>query len=176
MARGDRVSVQVQFTVDLDEVHRAAVASEDRDGGRAQMLALEGLGVGRDRRDGRRTPTVRHAEPVHDVLGFDTWPHDDAHLGELGTHIGEPLGERPLRVVQLRSPVEQVGALGVEDRELPRTVRDAPIARWVSNGWHNELPVEREIRSGEAPMRVRAGAEPTAPVRQLQHYLRAKPS
>ena len=39
-ARRDRVSVQVQLAVDLDERHRAVVAGEDRERGRAQVLAV----------------------------------------------------------------------------------------------------------------------------------------
>jgi hypothetical protein len=175
MARGDRVSVQVQLAVDLDESHRAGVASEDRDGGRAQMLALEGLGVGCDRRDGRRTAAVRHAEPVHDVLGFDTGPHDDAHLGELGAHVGEPHGERLLRVVELGSPLEQCGALGVEVGELPRTVWNSPIARWISNGWHTSSQSSVRFDRGKLRCDVRADVKASGQVRQLHDYRSANP-
>jgi hypothetical protein len=140
MARCDRISVQVQLAVYLDEGHRPAVASEDRQRGRAQMLSAEGLGVGCDRRDRRRTAPVRDAKAVHDVLGVDPGPHDDAQLSQLGAHVRELQGEGPLRIVELGGPSEQCRAFGVELRELARTVWDAPVAGGVTDRGQNELP------------------------------------
>jgi hypothetical protein len=143
------------------------------------MLALEGLGIGCDRRDGRWTTAVRHAEPVHDVLGFDPWPHDDSHLGELRAHVGEAHGERLLGVVELGCPVEQGGALGVEGRELPRAMGDAPIAGGVPNGGHASSLSSVRFDRGKLGCGVRTDVEPTVTARQLRHYrrldLHAKP-
>jgi hypothetical protein len=130
----------MQLAVYLDESHRPAVASEDRERGRAQMLPAEGLGVGCDGRDGRRTAPVRHAEPVHDVLWVDAGPHDDAQFSQLGAHVRELQGEGLLCVVELGGPSEQGRALGVELRELPRTVWDAPVAGGIANRGQDELP------------------------------------
>jgi len=92
--------------VDLDEGHRTLVAGEDRERGRAEMLAAEWVGVGRDRWDGRRTAAARPAEPVHDVLGVDARPHDDAQLGQPCAYFRELDGQRLLRRVQPGGLVE----------------------------------------------------------------------
>ena len=132
----------------LDECHLAAVAREDGQCGRAQVLASQRMSVGCDGRKGRRTTTVRHAEPVHDVVGVDAGPHHDAHLRKAGTHVRELFGEGPLRIVELGCPVEQGRALRVEDGEFPRTVRDASIAGRITNGGHKNSPDKREIDRG----------------------------
>jgi hypothetical protein len=106
LAGRDRVAVQVQLSVELDEGHGRAVAGEDGERGRAQMLALERMSVGRGRRDRRRPAAVRHAETVHDVFGLDAGPHDDAHLGEPGADVGEFDREPSLRGVELGRPIE----------------------------------------------------------------------
>jgi hypothetical protein len=140
MARCNRIPVEMQLAVYLDEGHRPAVAGEDRQRGRAQMLPAEGLGVGCDRRDGRRTAPMRHAEPVHDVFWVDARPHDDAQFSQLRAHVRELQGEGLLRVVELGGTVEQCRALGVELRELARTVWHAPVAGGIADRGQNELP------------------------------------
>jgi hypothetical protein len=90
----------------LDECHLAAVAREDGQCGRAQVLASQRMSVGCDRWNGRRTTTVRHAEPEHDVVGVDAGPHHDAHLRKAGTHVRKLPGEGPLRIVELGRAVE----------------------------------------------------------------------
>jgi hypothetical protein len=130
----------MQLAVNLDEGHRAAVARQDRERGRAQMLSAQGLGVGCDGRYGRRTAAVRHAEPVHDVLRVDAGPHDDAQLGEAGAYLGELQGEGPLCGVELSGLSEQCRTLGVELRELAPAVRDAPVAGGVADCGQDELP------------------------------------
>ena len=175
MTRLDGISVQVQLAMYLDEGHRATVASEDGKCGRAQVFAPQRLSVGCNRRDGRRTTTVRHAEPVHDVFGVDAGPHHDAHIGEAGSYVRELSGQGPLGIVELGSPVEQGRALRVEDGELPRTMRDASVAGRKANGGHKNSP-DRELSRGNweakcpsAAWRARAAAEDDriAPVRHL---------
>jgi hypothetical protein len=105
MPRRDRVSVQVQLAMQLDERHLPRVASEDREEGGAQVLALQRLCAARDRWERRRTTAMRDAEALHDVLGVDARPHDDAHLGQSSAHLGELERERLLRGVELCRPL-----------------------------------------------------------------------
>ena len=92
--------------MDLDEVHRAAVAREDGEHRGSEMLALEGVRVGCDGRDRRRPAAVCEAEAVDEVFGIDARPHRDAHLGELGAHVGELGREFALGVVELGGLLE----------------------------------------------------------------------
>jgi hypothetical protein len=100
LARGDRVSVQMQLAMDLDETHRPAVAREHGETTGTEMSAPERMCVRRRRRDRGRTAAVRDPESVNDVLRFDARPHGDAELGELGTDPGKLDGEGALRVVE----------------------------------------------------------------------------
>jgi hypothetical protein len=84
-----------------------------------------------------------HAVAVHDVLGVDAWPHDDAQLGKLRAHFAEPFRERTLRGVELARAVQQCRALGVVRGELALTVWDAAIARRILDRGHSELPLDR---------------------------------
>jgi hypothetical protein len=142
LARGDRVTVQVQLAMQLDERHGRAVEREDCQCGGAQMLALEGLCTRRDRWNRRRTAAVRHAVALHDVPGLDARPHDDAHLRQPGAYIGELDRKPALRRIELCRPIEQGGALRVEHGEFVPPVRHPSIAGRITNSNHDDSPDE----------------------------------
>ena len=95
------------------------------------MASPQGPRSTRDRRDRRGTAAARDSIALHDVRRIDARPHHDAHLGELRAYFPELLRERTLSSIQLRRPVEQDGALGVEGSELATAVRNAAIPRWI---------------------------------------------
>jgi hypothetical protein len=157
VSRGDRIAAEVQLTMYLHKRHGASVAREHRKATRAQVATPEGMRVRCLRRDWRWPAAMRHTKASNDVLRFDTWPHDDAELGELRTDIGELARERALGVVELGRLAEECGALGVKDGELPRTVRDSAVALWIFGGEHARSPHERPL-GGSKPLRMwRAG-------------------
>jgi hypothetical protein len=171
MARCNRIPVQMQLAVYLDEGHRPAVASEDRERGRAQVLPAQGLGIGCDRRDGRRTAPMRHAEPVHDVLWVDAGPHDDAQLGQLRAHVRELQGEGLLRLVELGGASEQGRALAVELRELARSVRDAAVAGGIADC--GQTNPRANVRSAGGSADAIERADRTASLRHLHRHFPA---
>ncbi len=76
--RRDRVAIEVQLAMDLDELHRAAVTRENSERAIAQVTAPEGERVRGLRGDGGRPACARVSKTVHDVFRFDTGPHDEA--------------------------------------------------------------------------------------------------
>jgi hypothetical protein len=134
--------------VDLDERHAAAIAGEDRERSGAQVFAAQGLGVGCDRRNGRWSAAVCDAEAVHDVLGVDAGPHDDAEFGELRPDVRELAGRGALCVVELCGLLEQDGALRMERGEFAWTMRETPVARRITNSGHVLLPKRRRTGLG----------------------------
>jgi hypothetical protein len=136
--------------MDLHEPHRAAVAKEDREHHRPQMLALERAGgrcLGRDR---RRAAPPGHPEPVDDVVGFDAGPHDDAQLRELGAHRAELFSERALAGVEIAGPAEQRIALGQVRATFLGTVRDLAVTGGVPDGAHRRAPRSTDRSGGSA--------------------------
>ncbi len=118
--------------MDLDEFHRSAVASEDREGGGAQVAAVQRIGVRCFGRDRRRTVAPGGAEAADDVVRFDARPHHDAPLGELRADRGEFAGESLLRGIDVSGAFEELvdgeqvfGAFGSRHREPAVTRRDA---------------------------------------------------
>lgn len=126
--------------MDLDEIHRAAVAEQDGECGGAQMTAVQRMRIARGRRDGWWPAAASAAEAVNDVLRVEARPHDDPELGELGADFAELIAERTLGVVELGGLREQRRAFRVEGRETFRTVRDAPVAGGIANGRHENSP------------------------------------
>jgi hypothetical protein len=100
------------------------------------VFAAQGLGVGRDRRQGRWSAAVRDAKAVHDVLGVDAGPHDDAEFGELRPDERELAGQGALRIVELCGLLEQDGALRMERGEFARAMRETSVARRIANSGH----------------------------------------
>ena len=82
---------------------------------------------------------MRDAETLHDVLGLDARPHDDAHFCQTGAYIGEFDRQPPLRGIELRRPFEQHRALRVEHGEFVRPVRHPPVTSRIANRDHNDL-------------------------------------
>ena len=162
MTRRDGVSVQVQLAMYLDERHLATVASEDREHRGTQVFAAQRLGVGRYGRDGRWSAAVCDAEPVHDVLGVDAGPHDDAHFGKAGTHVGELPREGALRVVELCGLLEQHRALRMKRGEFARPMRKTPVARRIANGRHEYSQIARTIFGGAKGAMCRVCRAPAA--------------
>jgi hypothetical protein len=136
MARCDRISVEVQLPVDLDESHRSVVAREHSQAARTQMAAPQRVRVRRLRRNRRRPAAMRHTESVHDVFRLDAWPHDDTELGQFRSNAGEFGAQRALRFVQSRRLVEKRRAFRVERHELPTAVRYAAIALRIFDRRH----------------------------------------
>jgi hypothetical protein len=150
----DRISVEVQLAMDLDERHRATVACEHGETPRPQVPAPQRMCIRRLGRNRRRPASVGCTKAVHDVARFDAGPHDDTKLGELGSNAGEFDGKRALRFVQCVRFVEQRRAFRVERSELMPTVRNTPIARRIF-GRRHWAPLGREDRLGEAPIEHR---------------------
>ena len=132
--------------MDLDEVHRAAVASEDGEHRGSEMFAVEGVRVRCDRRDRGRTAAVCEAEAVYEVFGIDARPHGDAHLGEFGAHVGEFGREFALRLVELGCLLEQLRAFGAVGGGLLGPVRKPPVARGIADSRHANPPGSRADR------------------------------
>ncbi len=151
VSRGDRVAVQVQLAMDLDERHGPGVPGENGQHGRAEVLADERLRVRCNRWNRRGTAATRDAEAVHDVLGIDARPQHDAHLGEPGADLGELLGERPLLRVERIGPGEQRGDLGEEDCGFVAAVRQLSIAGRKANGGHERTPGAKHHVDGGSP-------------------------
>jgi hypothetical protein len=151
----------MQRAVDLDELHRAAVVREHREGGVAHGPASQRVCVPRDRRDRRRPVHPRAPVVADDVLRLDAGPHDDAVVRELRADLGELLGELPLREVELVGSCEQrvdgCEVLGA----LLRSARRAPIAHRESGGNdHGDFLLGRGTGAGEASGRtVRDGCD-----------------
>jgi len=124
----------MQVTVDLDEFHRARVASEDREHGRAQVPAPERVRVGRLGRDRRRPLHTGEAKAVHDVFGLDARPHHHSKVGELRANVGEIDRERALRGVELGGSRQQCGSLGVVPSSLVGAARQRPVAGGIADG------------------------------------------
>ena len=129
--------------MDLDELHRPAGAHEDRERGRAQVLALQGPGGSRDGWDRWRSAAAGSAEAVHDVLRVDRGPHDDAQLGELRADIAESFRQGALLRVDLGREREQGVAFGVVPCVFFGTVWQAAIAPRIADVGHVWLPVSR---------------------------------
>jgi hypothetical protein len=146
LSRRDRVPVQVQITVNLDERHRSVVAGEDCERGRAQVFALEWVCVGGDGRNGRRPGPTSDPERVLEMLAVDARPHGHAQLDELGPDLGELFGEDSLCGVELSGPIKEQVALGVERRERIRPVRQGPVPDPRRNRRHHELPRRNGFR------------------------------
>ena len=134
--------------MDLDERHSTAVAGEDRERRGTQVFAAQGLSVGCDRRDGRWAAAVCDTEAVHDVLGVDAGPHDDAEFGELGPDVRELAGQGALRIVELCGLLEQDGALRMERGEFAWAMRETPVARRIANCGHVLLPKRKRTGLG----------------------------
>jgi hypothetical protein len=101
MAGRDGKPVQMQLAMDLCERHRTVVARQHCEGSGAQMLAVKGLRVAGDGRDRRRAAAPGDAEALHDVFGIDARPEHHPHLRELRANLGQLVGERALRGVEL---------------------------------------------------------------------------
>ena len=164
--------------MDLDERHLSAIAGEDRERGGTQVFAAQGLGVGCNRRDGRWAAATRDTEAVHDVLGVDAGPHDDAEFGELCPDVRELAGQGALRVVELCGLLEQDGALRMKRGEFAWAMRETPVARRIANSRHVLLPRANENRTrrkrtcgcvGAKVLQPRRHDEATDPVRHLPH-------
>jgi hypothetical protein len=93
--------------VDLDELHRAAVSRQHRQRGEPNVFAVRRVGVLRLGRNRIRAVSARVPKSAHDVLRFDARPHDDAHLRERGTDLGELDGKRLLGAVDVSSALQQ---------------------------------------------------------------------
>ncbi len=123
----------MELAVDLDQLHRTAVARQDREHAVTEMPAPERVGVRRFRWDGRRSVSAGEAEAVDDVFRFDARPHDDPELRKLGSDVGELFGERTLLGVERGGARQEGGAFGVERGALLRAVRQAPVTRGIAN-------------------------------------------
>jgi hypothetical protein len=75
MAGLDRVSVEVQLAMDLDQRHRPTVARKHRQTTGPQVATPQRMCVRRHWRNRRRSTPMRDPEPVNDVLRFDARPH-----------------------------------------------------------------------------------------------------
>jgi hypothetical protein len=148
----DRVPVQVQLAMDLDEVHRPCVAHQDRERDRAQVLAREVQRGRCHRRDRRRPTALRPAKTVDDVLRIDARPHDEAQLREARADFAELDRERTLLPIELRCLIEQRGALFVQRGETLTPVRQRPVTDRIANGGrHRRFPGAEVSDGGSSP-------------------------
>jgi len=125
--------------MDFDELHRAAVARQNRERAVAQVTAPQGVRVRGFGRNGRRATDACVSKAVDDVFRFDAWPHDDAQLGELGAHVGEVFGELSLFGVELGRELEERGLLGHEGCMFFGSVGRAAVALGSSCDWRHEF-------------------------------------
>ena len=141
-SRCNRVSVEVQVAVDLDELRGPAVAGEDREYRIAQVLALERVCVRRLGRDGTRSFDARVPKAVHDVVRLDARPQDDPEMCQLGADLGEVACERLLSCVELGSARDEGVTLAQVAGALFRASGKAPVARGIEGGCaHGSTPL-----------------------------------
>jgi len=141
--------------MDFDELHRAAVARQNRERAVAQVTAPQGVRVRGFGRNGRRATDACVSKAVDDVFRFDAWPHDDAQLGELGAHVGEAFGELSLFGVELGRELEERGLLGDEGGVFFGSVRRAAVPLRATCDWGHESSPDGSWGSGS----VREGTE-----------------
>ena len=151
-ARHKRVALEVKRAMNLDELHRALVAGEDRERGKPNVFAVHGICIGRLGWNRRRPVSARASEPSHDVFWLDARPHDRAKLGKLRTNVGELYGEGALRGVDFVGELDEFAFFTFEGGALLGAVRQAAIALWTTSRFdHCGFSSRRAVtRAGEA--------------------------
>ncbi len=133
--RHDRVTREMQGTMNLDKLHRSFVTSEDRQRREANVFAVHGKRVRCFRRDWRRPVSARVTKGSDDVVRFDARPHDGAELGELCANVCELDRQRLLRRVDFLGHLDKGLLFFCECGLFGRTVRETAVSLRVPSGF-----------------------------------------